>query len=301
MKSLAVLLLALGCAPSTATPNKEVLMSSMLAEAATVRMQVERIGSGSPLALIGGGLTGWASWQPHVERLARSREVARLQLVSVAYGLEDRPLPRGYSLRMESRALEAALDGIGWNGSIDLVAWSYGAAITLDFALNHPERVRTLTLIEPPALWLLPENHPTWAEVRSFAANLPAVDDDVDLTALAAFLRGAALVPEGSRPESLPQWDSWVRHRRSLRNSSAVLTHRDDPARLLALTSPVLLVTGRGTAPFLRAVHDVLESELPAARSLELPGGHAPHLVAMDEFIARLTEFQASVMRTGGT
>jgi pimeloyl-ACP methyl ester carboxylesterase len=270
-------------------------MQTTFSEAETVlRMQSERTGSGRPVVLIGGGLTGWASWQPHAERLAATREVVRLQLLGVQYGLENRPLPEGYSVLTESRAMAAALDALELEQPLDFVAWSYGAAVTLDFALAHPGRVRTLTLIEPPALWVLPEHGRALADVRELEAIFEDLEDDVSVTALERFVRTAALVPPGAAPEALPQWESWVRHRRSLRSGDAVFRHADDPARIAALTAPVLLATGTGTSPFLRAVHDRLAETLPNARTLELPGGHAPHLVAMDDFLARLEAFHAS-------
>jgi pimeloyl-ACP methyl ester carboxylesterase len=51
-------------------------------------------------------------------------------------------------------------------------------------------------------------------------------------------------------------------------------------------------VTGEGTSPSLRAVHETLARSLPNAHTLELEGGHAPHIVAMDTFLTRLREFQ---------
>ena len=101
-------------------------------------MQTRTSGTGPRVALIGGGLTGWLSWEPHAERLAAARSVALLQLLSVQYGLEDRPLPDGCGVRLESRALAGALDALGWHDPVDLVAWSYGALVTLDFALTTP-------------------------------------------------------------------------------------------------------------------------------------------------------------------
>jgi pimeloyl-ACP methyl ester carboxylesterase len=257
------------------------------------RMQVERVGHGRPLILVGGGLTGWVSWAPFAEQLAGERDVARLQLLSVQYGLERRPLPDGYSVRMESRALGAALDAMGWSEAVDLVAWSYGALVSLDFALNHPARVRTLTLIEPPALWLLPDHGRALPDVRALEALLPQTgSDDVSVDALRSFLHTTSLVPPGATPDALPQWESWLQHRHSLRSTHAPFMHVDDPARLRAFDRPVLLVTGRGTSTFLRRAHDTLAELLPNARTLELPGGHAPHLVAPDEFLAQLAEFQ---------
>jgi pimeloyl-ACP methyl ester carboxylesterase len=289
---LAGLLAVDGCTPSESHRSTEAIVKRTSTESdAGLRMQVDRVGSGRPLVLIGGGLTGSASWEPHAERLAAHREVARLQLLSVEHGLDDRPLPPGYSVRTESQALAAALEDLGWTRPLDLVAWSFGAAVTLDFALNHPERVRTLTLIEPPALWVLPDHGRALPDVQELEALLPDVEDDVTLQALERFLKGVALVPPGATPQALPQWESWVRHRRSLRNGQSVFRHSDDVSRLRAFPAPVLLVTGEGTSPFLRTVHETLAEMLPNTRTLELPGGHAPQLVAMDDFLRRMAEF----------
>jgi pimeloyl-ACP methyl ester carboxylesterase len=291
---LAITLAAAGGPRVESTPGPEATMHTTPIDADTLpAMRIERTGHGPPVVLIGGGLTGWASWEPHAERLAATREVIRLQLLSVQYGLEDRPLPDGYSIRAESRALAAALDAAEVTGPVDLAAWSYGALVALDFALDHPERVRTLTLIEPPALWTLPDHGSALPDVRELEALTRVVEgDDVSIDALVTFLNTVALVPPGVKPDSLPQWESWVRHRRSLRANTAPFVHSDDPARLRAFPRPVLLVTGEGTSPFLRAVHDTLAATLPDARVLELPGGHAPHLVAMDAFLEALAAFQ---------
>lgn len=256
-------------------------------------MQVQVVGEGPPLALVGGGLTGWLSWEPHAERLSATRTVARLQLVSVQYGLENRPLPEGYSTGVESAALAAALDSIGWREPLDVVAWSYGAHILLDFALNNPERIRSLTLIESPSAWVVPGyglDDPDVQEVRSLA-----MSGDVSENDLERFLHAAGLIPPGVVPQEMPQWPVWVEHRRSLRSTAAPLDHHDDPARLLAFDRPVLLVTGTGTTPWLRRIHDTLGELFPRARATEMPGGHAPQLVSMDRFLAELAEFYQSV------
>jgi pimeloyl-ACP methyl ester carboxylesterase len=257
------------------------------------RMPVEVSGTGPRLVLVGGGLTGWASWAPHAERLSGSRTVARLQPLNVAFGLLDRPLPEDYSVGMESQAMAAAIDSLGWTDPLDIVAWSYGALVSLAFALDQPARVRTLTLIEPPAVWLLPgrgDNDPDVAALRSLSTH---VRGEIGERELVEFLQVAALVPPGTTPQELPQWPVWYAHRRSLRSGNAPLDYHGDPARLGAFPKPVLLVTGTGTSPFLRGIHEALAAALPDARTLELPAGHAPHLVSMDRFLTELATFQS--------
>lgn len=301
---MAPLLVSFALSPrSPGQPTREVSMASMKSPESHVsmqpmpRMQSRVIGDGPRLVLVGGGLTGWKSWEPHAARLAANRTVALLQLLSVQYGLEDRALPDGYSAAMESAALAAALDDLGWTEPIDMVAWSHGALITLDFALNHPDRVRTLTLIEPPAAWVLPDRGENDPDVQALRSLSRTMSDDVDQADVEDFVCTVGLCPPGIEPRELPQWPVWFEHRRSLRSRTSTFDHSDNPVRLRRFDRPVLLVTGTGTAPFLRRIHDLLAAHMPHAATAELPAGHAPHIVSMDEFLAELEVFHASADR----
>lgn len=248
--------------------------------------------------LIGGGLTRWLSWTPHQHQLRGSRRVGRAQLLAVQLGLEKRPLPASSSIPLESRALGAAVDEMERDGAVDLVAWSYGAVVTLDYALDHPERVRTLTLIEPPAFWVLEATQQMDESSRRERDEVVLLHRDMisDVTEaqLARFVQIEKLVPPGVRPEDAPAWPVWVQHRRSLRNGAALFAHRDDAARLRAFDRPVLLVKGTGSSHALHRIIDVLDETMPRTEVLELPGGHAPQIVAMDAFLARLATFHGT-------
>lgn len=264
----------------------------------TLRMQSDVRGTGAPLVFVGGGLTGWLSWVPFQDRLAPVRRVVRVNPISVEYGKANKPLPAGYSVERESGALAAALDALSLTGPIDLVAWSYGGAITLDYALDHPDRVRTLTLIEPPAFWVLGETGRLDAQAKRESDELKALyaemTQEVSEDQLAKFVCMAGLCPPKKSPRELPQWPIWVEHRRSLRAGGAPWDHSDTAARLRAFNRPTLLVKGTGSSHFLHQIIDGLASALPRAEVVELPGGHAPQIVAMDAFLARLEAFQAS-------
>lgn len=256
-------------------------------------MQHRVEGEGEPIVLVPGGLTGCASWKPHAERLRTTRSVVRVQLVSVEYGLKDEPLPPGYSLDTESGALGAALVETGLNGPVDIAAWSFGAAVALLFALEHPGSVRTLTLIEPPAFWMLDPvpRDPAFEELRSLGE---ATRTEVSEERLGMFTHLVGIVPPGVEPRNMPQWPMWVRYRRSLRNSFAPFAYRDDPDRVKELRLPVLLVKGTGSAPFLHAVIEALDRRLPDSEVVEYPAGHAPHIVSIDRFLSKMTSFQAA-------
>lgn len=257
-------------------------------------------GQGELLVLVGGGLTGYLSWIPHQNQLAPTRKVARAQPLAVQLGLDGQVVPPDYSVKMESRALGAAIADLGASGPVDLVAWSYGAAITLDYALDNPARIRTLTLIEPPAFWTLaatgtadPQSQRESEALRVLYAKMKA-QGSVSEDELDSFLSQAGFAVPGKSLRDLPQWPGWVKHRRSLLTGDAAWAHRDSLDRLHAFDRPVLLVKGTGSSHFLHRIIDALAGALPRAEVLELPGGHAPQLVAMDAFLARLATFQAA-------
>ena len=127
-------------------------------------MKSEVIGDGPPIVLVPGGLTGWLSWEPHAKKLSGNHKVVRVQLVAVDLGLQNEPIPPNYSVDYETDALVRAIDQVGVEHA-HFVAWSFGAEVTLNFALNNPHRVKTLTLIEPPAIWVLRSRGPLSKEM----------------------------------------------------------------------------------------------------------------------------------------
>ncbi len=258
-------------------------------------MRVSVRGEGRPLVLVGGGLTGMASWEPHQALLASQRKVARAQLLSVQYGLDARALPEGYGVPMEADALGRALDELGFLEPVDIAAWSYGAQITLDFALRNAARIRTLTLIEPPAFWVLDATGTNDDQARREVAEMRALYDTItgpDVTAeqLASFAHKAGFVPPDASPQAQPMWPSWFEHRRSLLTGDSSWRATGSRAALAGFTKPVLLVKGTGSRHKFHRIIDGLASALPLARVIELPAGHAPQLVSRDRFLAALAE-----------
>jgi pimeloyl-ACP methyl ester carboxylesterase len=262
-----------------------------------MQLQADVQGLGPPVMLVGASLTGSLTWVLHQDRLVTTRRVARVQPLQVQYGLEQRRLPDGYSLKTESRALARTADALSPGEPVDVVGWSLGGTIALDFALDHPDRIRTLTLIEPGAIWLLPPADQLDETSRRELDELRAITyqmlDDVTEAQLAAFIRMVGVVPPDMQPQQHPRWPIWVQHRLAMRGGAVEFEHRDDVARLRAFDRPVLLIKGEGSARWLHAIVDILAAALPRAELAELPGGHAAHLVAPDQFLARLATFQA--------
>lgn len=252
-------------------------------------LQHEVKGRGEPIVLVPGGLTGWLSWIPHAERLSETRRVIRVQPIHNELGSAgELPVP-GYTDDVERESLRLTLDELGV-GAADLAGWSGGARALIEFSLTYPERVRTLTLIEPPAFWAARQAGMQMDEETARAeayvervGGKPISEDD-----LAEFLTMAGFAEEGIDVRTLPQWERWTPHRQAV--SWGYLLGRKERSldELEAFDRPVLLVKGTVSTEWLRAIVDILGEHYPRATVLDLPGSHACHIESIDAFLEAL-------------
>jgi pimeloyl-ACP methyl ester carboxylesterase len=249
-------------------------------------------GQGKPIVLVPGGLSGWLSWIPFAERLAPERKVIRVQLRSVELAEAGEPFPADYGIPTEREALRTTVDELGLE-SFDLAGWSHGGFVSLAFALEYPERVRTLTLIEPGAFWI-PRELGHASDALAEADDRSLSGREITIRDLEDFLVRAGLGEPGDDFESLPLWSVWVRNRQVLSIFGTLWDHTDSLERLRALGVPVLAVKGTETAEFEAAVVDDLAVTAPRVRVLELPGGHASHIENIDRFLDELTRHTAT-------
>ena len=258
-------------------------------------------GCGPPLIMLGGGTMGAAGFAAHARELAGEFRVIRLETLNVERGHSGQPLPRDYSIRLEAQCAGRAIERLGLTQPIDVVGHSLGALIALDFALEKPRRVRSLTLSEPPAFWVVSERErsadPVLWNMRAIVRRFrPAIEpSDEDLVACLRGLGEANVAPPGA---SEPSRAAWEARRRCLRGLSAVADHVDDMERLRHFRRPVLLVEGNDTAPFHRRINARLACKLPCMERVALAGGHSSPLTARKAFLQALREFLA---RAGGS
>ena len=149
-----------------------------------------------------------------------------------------------------------------------LVGHSYGGVISLLAAARHPERVRSLTVIEPPAFGVA-RGEPAVEEFVGRIEELWAGDQDDPAEFLRGFLElvGSSIPPGNFTPELL----QGARTLMVERSPAEAVIPFDELARA---PFPKLVVSGGHSAAF-EAVCDVLEERLGAERAL-LPGaGHS--------------------------
>ena len=252
-------------------------------------LQLDDRGAGDPLVLVPGGLTGWLSWAPHQERLVNRHRVIRVQPIHNELGSKGFPGDPGYTAQIERESLRLTLDALDLERP-HLAGWSGGGLALIEFAIEYPERVRSLTLVEPAAYWVLAQLGERLDEgevSNGFVHGLfgREVSDDE----LATFLRLGGLAGSDEDVRSHPNWGRWVEHRTTLSWLSPLLDHPersiDDLGRI---TAPALVTKGTSSTSLDRRLVDVLGERLPNARVSEFEGDHAHHLQQIDPFLEAL-------------
>lgn len=123
--------------------------------------------------------------------------------------------------------------------------------MALDFAIAHPERVLTLTLIEPAAYWLVADEDESARSFHRYITRLAGrelTDDN-----LSELLVRAGLGPGGADFTSLPQWDFWSSCRQALSWGSERMTNSAAAGieGFERLEVPTLVICGHSTSPWL--------------------------------------------------
>jgi len=172
-------------------------------------------------------------------------------------------------------ALVSSLPGPG-----HFVGHSYGAGVVLMAALEAPERVRSLTIIEPAFGSLLPEAGAGLAEEKvsrssTFAQLRALVEAERHDDAAVAFIDwvqggagGFARLPETTQ--------ACLRENARTLGPTIVGAQPDvSPASLRAVRVPTLVVNGAQTRPYYRLIGEVTTASIPGARLSRLAGcGH---------------------------
>lgn len=201
------------------------------------------------------------------------------------------------------RSLEAA--------PAHLVGHSYGAFLALLVAIREPALVKTLVLIEPPAITLFVSSQPkplellhllitrprTAVEIIKFGAGgvapaTKAFKTGKDAQGIRAF--GDAVFGKGGYDQLSPDRRAQVAD--NITNVKAEILGpgfvRLDPASVATVEQPVMIVDGARSVKLFRRVNDRLKELLPSAIRTEIPGaGHMAHEDSPEAFNAATLSF----------
>ncbi len=113
-------------------------------------------GAGSPVVLIHGIPTSNQLWRKVMPELAKTHQVFAPDLLN--YGKSDKPADANVSIDAQSRLIVKFMDQLGLQ-SADIVAHDIGGGVAQLIAVNYPEKVRKLVLIDAVCFdsWPIPE------------------------------------------------------------------------------------------------------------------------------------------------
>ena len=112
-------------------------------------VHVEMAGSGPPLVLVHGFGGSTYSWRRVMPRLAESFRVVAVDLNGFGY-TQRLAGPAHYTREAQGELVLSVMDALGFPNA-HLMAHSYGGGISLWIAWKHPERVRSLVLVDSSA------------------------------------------------------------------------------------------------------------------------------------------------------
>jgi pimeloyl-ACP methyl ester carboxylesterase len=232
-------------------------------------------GAGEPVLLLHCSAGSSGAWLPVMEHL--SRDFRMLVPDLLGYG-RSAPWPRNAKLQPEAElgVVEAVLDAVA--RPVHLVGHSYGGTVALNAARRFPQRVSSLTLIEPVAFHLLRRATEAdgWREIAAIAErHLALVGEGQDAAAAEAFVtywmgpKAWQQMPDAAR-------DNAVRTAAKIAAEWRLMfAAEDDLEATSGIAAPALLVCGGRTRRPARRVVEILHQALPHAGHHEIAdAGH---------------------------
>jgi len=287
-------------APLTDTIPPEQLADSdsQFIEINGLTVHVKTMGHGEPVfVLLHGFGASLFSWHAVMEPLSQIGTVIAYD--RPAFGLTERPMTwtseNPYSPQASVDLLVGLLDHFNVQKAI-LVGNSAGGTVSMQFTLQHPERVQALILVDPAVYE--GGGGPSW--LRPFYKT-PQMNHLGPLIVRSIQSRGLDLIKMAWYDPSKITQETWAGYTRPLKSDNwdralwyftASSQPSDLPERLGEFTLPVLVITG-DTDRIVPTENSVrLAGELPNAKLVIIPqAGHVPHEEQPDLFMQTVGDF----------
>lgn len=291
----------------TVPPARLAYEESRFVEVDGIEVHYTAAGEGQPVfILLHGFLASTFSWREVVDPLAGDGTVVAYD--RPGFGLTERPLPgewqgdNPYATASQPELLVGLMDELGIERAI-LVGNSAGGTVAALTALEYPERVEALVLVDP-AIYTGGGRFPRWLvpllrmpQARRVGPLLVRSVQEWGLE----FGKSAWHDPSRLTTEV---WAGYTRPLQALHWDRALWEiviaggslHLDE--RLEALRLPVLVVTGDDDRIVLTADSVRLAGELPQAELAVIPAcGHVPHEECPAPFLEAVAGFLSTLDR----
>lgn len=272
-----------------------------------VDLAVEEHGDGPSMVLVHGSVSDLRTWQAQLSEFGNDYRVI---CYSRRYHWPNRPAADGgrYSMREQTDDLRAVLHALSAEPA-HLVGHSYGAYLCLRLALERPDLVRSLVLVEPPAFRLVMNDPSRPSELIRLLVTSPRTAlsmtgfgtrslgparkaaDRGDLDRAARVFGTGVLGAKAFARMSEERWRQVLAN--NIQAEYLTADYLPLPAeQLRRLTTPTLLVTGADSPRLFHRLMDRLDELLPNRRRIEI--SNASHIVHEDnpaEFDAAIRAF----------
>ena len=231
-----------------------------------------------PVILIHGFSLPSYTWDNNFAALAEAGfQVLRFDLYG--RGFSDRPNVE-YNLDLFVGQVEGLLAALKIENYIHIVGLSMGGPIAAAFAGKHPERTRSLTLIDPVVTNIF--------KTTAFPMNVKGLGELVMAFYLAPFQLAKAQTGDLHHPEAFPGWEAQFKiqmqykgFRRAILSTMRNLSRQDFNAvyrQAATANLPALIVRGAEDTTISAADIELLKTLLPRHRfALIEDAGHIPH------------------------
>ncbi|HJQ39229.1 MAG TPA: alpha/beta fold hydrolase [Thermoanaerobaculia bacterium] len=281
-------------ARETQTAAEAAPRSGRFVQTGDVRIFVQEAGpADAPAVLLVHGTGTWSEiWRETIDALAVDHRVIAVDLPP--FGYSDKPLHAGaYTREAQARRIIHLLDQMGIE-RVTLVAHSVGARPSVEAALEAPQRIARLILIDP-ALGF--ESKPPSAAMRTFF-NTPSLRTSV-ISAYGTnplFLRQMFRSFVSNKAAVTDRRLAVIRQPMAIRNTTAaygawlsILMTADDRWDFRRLTMPVGIIWGRTDTVTPLWQGERLHALIPHSRLVVLEGaGHIPYIEDPPRFTAAL-------------
>ncbi len=240
-----------------------------------VRAFYKTWGQGPALVLLHAGGSSGAQWSKTGDALSDTHRLIAPDLLS--YGASE-PWPEQGGLTHELQAhLVADIIEAETSSPLDIVGHSYGGATALRLALQRPDLVRSLMLIEPMVSWLLKDaGDPLYEEgisiANTFIASVQAGKPETGWEFFIDGRNGAgtwARMSEESRGRFLAQSE------RVREGFISNLNHRMSLAECSSIRVPVTVLRGATTTPTDRRISELVHGAIAQSHYEVIPeAGH---------------------------
>jgi pimeloyl-ACP methyl ester carboxylesterase len=219
-----------------------------------------------------------------------------------AFGLTERPMPESwkenpYGIKANIEILRGLMDSMGIEKAI-LVGNSAGGGVSVAFALEYPERVESLILVDPGVGGGRGPQFPAWALPLMWTPQMrhigPLLMRDYQESLRNTIQRewyDEAKLTDDVRQEYLKllQIKNWDRAFYELTFAPAYPELRP---LLPNLTVPVFIVAGQEDRLIRSWYFEAVSKEIPGAQIELLPAcGHVPHEECPDEFMKAVIKY----------